>query len=93
LWDGITRISNIKNSNKTFTYNIHSGVIQSAQDGIMEVNVFDLQGKRILSKKLSIMQGTTMFSLEKENLSLGSYLVQIRLNHKNVSIFKWTQMK
>jgi len=59
----------------------------------MEVNVFDLQGKRILSKKLSIMQGTTMFSLEKENLSLGSYLVQIRLNHKNVSIFKWTQMK
>lgn len=93
LWDGITRIPNIKNSNKTFTYNIHSGVIQSAQDGIMEVNVFDLQGKRILSKKLSIMQGTTMFSLEKENLSLGSYLVQIRLNHKNVSIFKWTQMK
>jgi hypothetical protein len=93
LWDGITRISNIKNSNKTFTYNIHSGVIQSAQDGIMEVNVFDLQGKRILSKKLSIMQGTTMFSLEKGNLSLGSYLVQIRLNQKNVSIFKWTQMK
>ena len=93
LWDGITRISNIKNSNKTFTYNIHSGVIQSAQDGIMEVNVFDLQGKRILSKKLSITEGTTMFSLEKGNLSLGSYLVQIRLNQKNVSIFKWTQMK
>lgn len=93
LWDGITRISNIKKSNKTFTYNIHSGVIQSAQDGIMEVNVFDLQGKRVLSKKLSIMQGKTLFSIENENLSLGSYLVQIRLNHKNVSIFKWTQMK
>ncbi len=93
LWDGETSIPSIKNSNTTFSYNIHSGVVQSAQDGIMEVNVFDLQGKRILSKKLSIIQGTTIFSLEKDNLSLGSYLVQIRLNQKNVSLFKWTQVK
>lgn len=92
LWEEGTWISNAKVPKESFSYNIYSGALNSNQAGIVEINVFDLQGKLILSKKQFIPQGTSQISLEKKNLSRAFYWVQIRFNQKNISYQKWVPM-
>lgn len=70
------------------SYQPKTGILKVSSDGIVEINVFDMLGNKLLSSTQNVFAGESNVSLNSEQLPKGIYWVQVRFNKKVLSFNK-----